>query len=393
MWYFAVVVLRTARFLWLRAILGSYAVLSSVTLTSSPALACSASPTPTYAVTQVWPQDGAMGVARNSGIVVTAVASSEPGGPGFPLAVKVQDVETGATIAGRQIEWHSDEELVAAWYLDEPLLPLRTYRLEASIAEFEDLPEGEPMVSTFTTSESLLEPLGLVGEFEISLEGYDAEVQSCDNTSCGPANCIPAGTRRALRARISLPAVQGGQAIDNGYRARLYFTDDTLPNVTEPDLDGFTPRDEDHDVGITHYFRVGANERTILEQEIFEEPFDYAPCFMFVVWDPAGNKVETGTCLPVMSPGEVRMLAAADELPSRSDGANRGSNNADPSFAGRSGCTLASSTTSPSHLLLALGSIFACFGRRYLRGAPHAKATAVTTPSNSCRTRHFGRQE
>ena len=110
-----------------------------------------------------------------------------------------------------------------------------------------------------------------------------------------------------------------GQAQEGAYRARLYFTDDIPMSPTEPYVDGERSGGDVHEIRTAQYLEVSVGESMTLEQEVFEENFDYAPCFTWVVWDPAGHKAQAAKCLPVMSPSDVRTLASLSPDPLSTD--------------------------------------------------------------------------
>lgn len=348
-------------------------------------------PAPEYSITELWPGDGASGVARDAGFVIYGVASSEPGGPGFDLDVQLIDVETGLTQPLRAIEWYA-EQPSAAWYPEQALLPNHTYRLLAQVDDGQS-PPG-PVSSTFTTGDARLESLSLEGDIEVSLEGYDELVHECQSfNSCGPSDCVPVGTRRALRARLTLPAARGGQTVDGRYGSRLYLTDATPPLLTEPNVEGRPHQEDQHEIFGAGYLELSAGQHLQRELSLPQESFAYAPCFTWVVWDPAGNKQELSKCLPALSPADYLTLSGASaatpadapltvEPPSAAAAsATPAGSTAEPRDvelgAGApsttsSGCVVTRTATGPGAAWLALGALAALSRRRARRTPPRA---------------------
>jgi len=352
------------------------------------ASACSEADPPEFTLTAIMPAAGATSVPRDTGILVTGEPSYETAYNRLDVVVTLTDVETGRVVPGRSIHW-SSEEATAAWYPDEPLLPGRTYHVEVIPASTGGIPiDGStPISASFVTSSALLEPLAFSGDIQVTVNAYDATVQECEYPPCGPAsNCVDVGTRRALRARLDLPAVVGGQPDAGQYRALLYFNDEKTPDVTQPNLEGVVET-ESFRIAMAEALLPTAGQTVQLDQELFEEDFDYTPCFTYVVWDPAGHKIQTSHCLPVLTQAQYADATDAPALAqvpsgtlddtatasassaSASDdallsGAER--NPIDAQSAG-SGCTFGSTPTTPGAVFVALAALLGGLARRRSR--------------------------
>jgi hypothetical protein len=265
---------------------------------------------PSYTIGAVSPGAGASGVARDVGIIVTGVPSSPPGGPSLFADVELIDADSDEVVPSKPVPWFSLEgpELKMALHPVEPLAPQRTYRVEARPFDASETPQ-EAVVSTFVTSEALLDPVVLSGEIEVSLRGTDVDV-----IDCGPCgyDCATTGQRRALLADVRLPVASGGQGV---YQAALHFSDHTPARVDESDPLNDEEDDEPHDIRLMHLVDLGPGEVSTLQQEIFEEGGPYAACFTFVVWDPAGHFAQSSRCIPSLSPDDIRALCAGADEP------------------------------------------------------------------------------
>jgi hypothetical protein len=182
------------------------------------------------------------------------------------------------------MQWGSLDS-TTAWRPDEPLEPGRTYRIEAASTHHWDgrpVEGSETLSQTFVTGDTFVEPLSFAGEIQIALEAYDApDIGDCLMPAIcgGDSGCAIIGTRRALRARIDLPAALGGQTDEGTYRARLYFTRDTSPEV--PSVDE-TPGDAGFEIQAIRPLVPEAGERLEFVEDILPRDVDFAPCFTFV---------------------------------------------------------------------------------------------------------------
>jgi hypothetical protein len=283
--------------------------LSGAVFTPKPASACGPSPSPTYTLSAVSPSEGSSGVPRDAGIIVSGAASGGPAGWGLPALVDLIDVESGERVPVSEVSWFSPEggDVTMAVHPAEPLGPQRRYRVEATVRSdatpldaFGNEDVRAPLISTFVTSDVLLEPLVLSGGLELSLRG--GEVDALAYGECGPT---VTGKRRALIADVRLPVPSGGQGV---YRGDLHFSDNSPVFFDEGMLDAVP-----HNVSLTQFAAFEAGDVLTLTQEIFEEGEPYAGCFALSVWDPAGHVARASACLPTLSAEEIAVLTRSGE--------------------------------------------------------------------------------
>lgn len=282
------------------------AAICGVVLAPERADACGPSPVSSYRIGAVSPASGALGVARDSGIVVSGLPlTGVRGVVGEFARVELIDVDNGAAVPLTDFLWRpfGAAEDTMAFHPLEPLAPRHSYRVEATPI---DLDEGAAVfptfASSFVTSDALLEPLVLTGEIELSLAGEEVDAEEC-----GDCYCNPVGKKRALVASVQLPVPSGGQGV---YQGMLHFTNDTPRVVSTRDL-SIVDNDGMH-IFENQPVKAEPGQGSTVRQEIVELDTDYAGCFTFVVWDPAGHVAQTSACLPSMSPDQIRALAASD---------------------------------------------------------------------------------
>ena len=167
-----------------------------------------------------------------------------------------------------------------------PLEPQHGYRVEATPHDsVGGRTEDALFVSSFVTSDALLEPLTLSGELRLSLRGDQVDI-----VECGPCgyDCKATGKRRALMADVQLPAPSAGQGV---YRGVLHFSDHSPVRVSARDpaayeevLDG-----EPHEVQLTQFVKMDAGEALTLHEEVVEEGFAYSGCFTCLSWGGPGG--------------------------------------------------------------------------------------------------------
>jgi hypothetical protein len=325
--------------------------------------ACGGIRSPNYAITGVSPSSESSAVARDAGIIVSAVPSSPSPGPSVFAEVELIDADTEQPMPLRFITWYSlgGSEETLALHPSQPLEAQHSYRIEATPIDLAgDGSVGAAFVTTFMTSSALLEPLRLSGALGLSLRGEDVDI-----TECGPCGyeCAATGKRRALLMDVQLPAPSGGQG---AYRGVLHFSDRTPMRVGPGDPAGYVSSvAEPHDVHVMQFVKMEAGETLTLTQEVFDESSAYEGCFTFVVWDPGGHVAQTSTCLPSLSADEMRALAR-DEAPlALSTDEDIAAEQVRQAAAGSGdeaqavGCAFGVSqrTTTPAWLALLLGSV------------------------------------
>jgi len=136
-----------------------------------------------------------------------------------------------------------------------------------------------------------------------------AALEGCNNCGTG---CTANGSVRALRARVSIPAVEGGFAPE-GYAAWLWITNDQPHEL--PDGRGGTLVNLG---GIQRVERFGATDVLV---SVPSEDQPYAPCFTLRVFDPAGHFVDAPpSCLARQDiNATIRDLDATITPPAASD--------------------------------------------------------------------------
>ncbi len=282
------------------------------------ASACGALPTPYFTLIGSVPADGAVGVPRDLGIVLSARAwGYEPEGsaifPGFvTTSIHLFEVATDAEVPLRSIPWMSGLP-TAAWYPVAPLAPRTGYRVEAVLADQGAMPAEVTgptrLTFRFTTGDELAPALEALGGLAMELETYDRDVFDCG--PCG-SGCVTAGTVRDVRARITIPALRGGFDQD-GYRGWVAVREDT------PATFG-APGEPDDGAGIfpTVYVPFAPGAPTIVYAPVADLDRSYRACVSLGAWDPAGHMPSVApVCLDAMRPSD---LLAAEAPPGASAG-------------------------------------------------------------------------
>ena len=280
----------------------------------SVATACGATPTPYVTLTEQLPQVRT-GLPRDGAVVIRGKFWGPSGGP-IPFAdVRLLD-EAGNPIPATATGWFSSQPSLA-YRWNTPLPSGTRITVEAVVPAGVVKPTGAdgPLTTRFIveTGEALTSPVALAGPLRVSLERFDADLIKCDGRGqlCGvDESCKRMGTRRAVRARIVVPAMTGGVDFD-GYRGWLRFTDDH-PATFNGEGEGVK---DSGNVNLMHWIDVRPGEETQILQEIFDEEKPYAPCFALNLWDAAGHAVQAQpVCLPVMKASEyLRDLDRADQ--------------------------------------------------------------------------------
>jgi hypothetical protein len=177
-----------------RGLLVGVSAMVAVALEPGRAEACGASPSPNYTISDVSPGAGSTAVARDAGIIVSAVPSFASAGPTVFAEVELVDADTDQGVPLRPITWYAlggSEETLAL----HPSLPLEgqhSYRIEAKPIDLSgDGSEGPVFVTSFMTSSELLEPLTLSGDLQLSLRGDDVDIIECGPCGSDCAACLP----------------------------------------------------------------------------------------------------------------------------------------------------------------------------------------------------------
>ena len=285
------------------------------------AAACGATPLPYATLAESLPLVRT-GLPRDGAVVIRGKLWGPSGGPSTFANVRLFD-EAGNPISATSVAWYSAEPSQAyAWAA--PLPAGTKITVEAVVPEGAVKPvdaEG-PTSTTFIveTGADTATPLVLAGPLRVQLEAFNADIIQCP---CG-GPCNKVGQRRALRARIAVPAVTGGVDFD-GYRGWLHLTDDQAAtfNGAGEGMHG------SGNVNLPYWMadvRPGAETEVV--QEIPDEDAPYAPCFALNLWDPAGHAVQADpVCLPSIKPSAyVRKLdgdngGGCSTAPGRGNGA------------------------------------------------------------------------
>lgn len=203
--------------------------------------------------------------------------------------------------------WFSAEPAITlALAPAQPLPPGAIVTVEAAVRPSEAAKPAAAdgpttMTWTYEVGDRLAEPLAFAGGLRVAVESFDADTFDCSHANNCGTGCVRVGTRRALRARIVVPAVTGGVDFD-GYRGWLHFTDNE-PATFEGAGEG--RRAGPGNVSLPHWLELHPGVETEVLQEIVEEDQPYAPCFALNVWDPAGHAIQARpVCGPAVKPSE-----------------------------------------------------------------------------------------
>jgi len=256
------------------------------------ARACGSAPEPNWTLTGSLPEDGAVDVPRDLGIVLFGQAwGDEPAEAEFDVtfasavgSVHLLEAATGTEVPIRGISWMSHRPS-AAWHPDAPLAPRTVYRVEAELRNQATMPPEVTgptrLTFTFTTGDDFAPPLETTGNLAMELEGYDRPVF----TNCGPCGDgrEAAGTVRDIRARVILPALRGG-VDDDGYRGWLAVRTDAPATF---DATG-EPNDGAGWVG-TVYVPIAPGAPMVVHAPLRDVGHVYLLCALLGAWDPAGH--------------------------------------------------------------------------------------------------------
>lgn len=249
--------------------------------------ACGPSPPAFWTLTNVAPGPGQT-MPIDGGIVIFGKAWTDVfpdrGGDELAQAVEVSVRDTaGVAIKGITEAWWGSAEAALLWRPEVPLPAGAAFRIDATVTANPQRPPGvtgeTSFASDFHTTTTTAPPLRLAHEMRLSLETYDVQLAK-DCNSCG-GGCTPNGSVRSLRARVTIPPVEGGHTPD-GYAAWLGLQGGGLVNSR----------------GIERLPRGQAVEVLL---GLPAEGVAYAPCFSLQVLDPAGHTVDAEpVCLPSM---------------------------------------------------------------------------------------------
>ena len=269
------------------------------------AAACGQTPTPYVTLADSLPAVRTS-LPRDGAVVVRGKLWGPSGGSSAFASVRLLD-EAGKPIWATSVAWYSAEPSLAyAWPASLPAGSKITVEAVVPEGAVKPVDADGPTTTTFVveTGDDVAAPLVLAGPLRVQLEAFNADVLQC-NGQCGDGSCTKVGERRALRARIVVPAATGGVDFD-GYRGWLHFTDDqpaTFNGAGEGEhAAGF--------VDVPLWLDVRPGVETEIVQEVFDEDAPFAPCFALNLWDPAGHAVQADpVCLPAIKASQhVRAL-------------------------------------------------------------------------------------
>jgi hypothetical protein len=281
------------------------ATFTAAALVAPAAEACTPLPTPYATLVDGLPA-ARVGLPRDGGVVVRGKLWGPSGGPYQFAQVRLLDA-AGVEIPSVEETWYSAEPSLAVRPA-VPLPPRTRFAVEALVPPGPPLPSpgaagSQTLRLEFETGAELATTMALAGPLRVSLEPYEVPAETCSTPAVGCAAMVPCQklpARRALRARIVVPAASGGVDFD-GYRGWLRFTDDKAgtfgPGAAGVQWSGL--------VNVRHWIDVRPGVQTEILQDIIEEDGAYAPCFALQLWDPAGHAVEAQSlCLPSIKASE-----------------------------------------------------------------------------------------
>ena len=196
-----------------------------------PAAACGPSPAAWWSLVSFVPADGGTDHPIDSPIVMrvrpfTTVfpeRSAQELVQGVRLRMVAQP--SGNEVAGDVVGFGGVRAPALVWRPRAPLTPRTTHRLSVMISNSSPRPadaKGETTATfTFTTGLDRIAPLRAPGALVVNLETWDAPVYK----ECPCGSCAPSGTRRGLRARVTVPPAAGGFS-DESYDVRVALAAD-----------------------------------------------------------------------------------------------------------------------------------------------------------------------
>lgn len=281
---------------------------ASLGLAPAAALACGASPEAYWTVRDFLTDSGT--VAVDGAFVVTGKSWTDVypdrGSGEFAQTVRVDvNDDAGVVVQGITDAWWSSHGAAVAWRPASALVPGARYQAVVRTASLVSRPQGADGVDVlraeFRASEGRAPQLKLSGALQVGIESYDQpRFKDC---ICGQCS-TPDGTVRALRARITIPAVDGGSA-PGGYAAWVWLSDDVAHEL--PDGRGGSL------VNLGGIERLPRGRATEVVRDIPAEDRAYAPCISVRVMDAADHHVDAmSICLAPLDVAAT--IAAGDQI-------------------------------------------------------------------------------
>lgn len=251
--------------------------------------ACGSTPPAYWTLSGALPSDTQRPIPTDGAVVLSAKPWTDiyPDRGGAELLsqidVTVRDA-SGAVVEGLVDAWYGTGAAVS-WRPRGPMAPNSFFTLQAVANSTALRPAGAigetTLAIAFATGNPSAPPLRLQGNLQARLETYDLALwKDCNN--CG-SGCTPNGSVRSLRARVTIPAVEGGYTPE-GYAAWLWVTNDQPHQL--PDGRGGTLVN----LGGIKSVETGGTTDVLVAVPSEDEP--YAPCFALRVFDPAGHFVD-----------------------------------------------------------------------------------------------------
>jgi MYXO-CTERM domain-containing protein len=329
------------------------------------------------------PARGSEGAFLDAPIILRGHAWSIGGSPVVLSWFEVQSVTltdsdgNNVAVNGGTEAW-SQEFGTSIWRHAAPLAPKTEYTVSAVLAPQDqprppDATSSESIEFTFTTGGESAPPLALDGELAVRLEQAELPVTTCGTQNdCGEQDCQQTGTRAALLAHVTVPAVHGG--IDGEhYDGLVMFTDDSPAQFAGPGGDVST---DAHTVTLAEGVKSHTGTASEVVFEVVDEERAYSPCFSYNAWDVRGqNVVAEAVCLEALRPGDVLAKsdppspdAVEDTVPAeatpRADAKPQPQGTAEPR-ATSAGCSLSAPQAPSQGGLLAFAALGALFAVRF----------------------------
>ncbi len=281
-------------------VLSSLAVPAVLAFLAPDAKACQPPPEDLLGLMSSYPEDGATGIAVDSGIVLFGGLVVDAGYDFHQsLGSEIENIELvdsqGRAVPGAMVPWGLEDGMDVAWAPETPLDADTTYTLNATLSrddplgQFteEELATAATISATFTTG-SATTPALTAGAPSLALSELEVDIRDCPEVGDCGLSCVVVGTQTYPQLEVTIPEVEGGNDI-GGYNAYVAVSAESplvFTGIAAPESTPATPLLELQEGTL---LADGPNTIAIPLYETDIEPI--VPCVSAIVWDPSGKTV------------------------------------------------------------------------------------------------------